>query len=165
MTEAARAAEGPAPPGVERFRERLRSGLRTEHDYVLLLGLRTFDTPGLVKRTNEGFSFHAWERFGRATALPVDELQRIVQISSRTLSRRKREGRLRSDESDRLLRVTRVFAAVLALFEGDVALARGWFSGPQPGLGGARPLDYAATEVGAREVEDLVGRLEYRIPS
>lgn len=43
--------------------------------------------------------------------------------------------------------------------------ARRWLSSPQVGLGGAVPLDYAETEVGAREVEDLLGRIEYGVYS
>ncbi|HWH91978.1 MAG TPA: MbcA/ParS/Xre antitoxin family protein, partial [Candidatus Binatia bacterium] len=31
------------------------------------------------------------------------------------------------------------------------------------GLGGAVPLDYASTETGAREVEDLLGRIKYSV--
>ena len=33
------------------------------------------------------------------------------------------------------------------------------------GLGGAIPLEYAETEVGAREVENLLGRIEYGVYS
>ena len=36
---------------------------------------------------------------------------------------------------------------------------------PQVGLGGAVPLDYAETELGAREVEDLLSRIEYGVYS
>jgi len=45
----------------------------------------------------------------------------------------------------------------------DEHLARRWLSSPQRGLGGAVPLDYAETEIGAREVEDLLGRIEYGV--
>ena len=43
--------------------------------------------------------------------------------------------------------------------------ARKWLASPQAGLGGAVPLEYAETEVGAREVEDLLGRIEYGVYS
>ena len=43
--------------------------------------------------------------------------------------------------------------------------ARRWLSAPHVGLGGAVPLEYAATEVGAREVDDLLGRIEYGVYS
>ena len=43
--------------------------------------------------------------------------------------------------------------------------ARQWLTSPQVGLGGAVPLEYAETEVGAREVEDLLGRIEFGVYS
>ena len=43
--------------------------------------------------------------------------------------------------------------------------ARQWLASPQVGLGGEVPLEYAETEVGAREVEDLLGRIEYGVYS
>jgi putative toxin-antitoxin system antitoxin component (TIGR02293 family) len=48
---------------------------------------------------------------------------------------------------------------------GDVASARAWLTHKQPGLGGAVPLDFARTEIGAREVENLLGRIEYGVYS
>ncbi|HVR29408.1 MAG TPA: antitoxin Xre/MbcA/ParS toxin-binding domain-containing protein, partial [Thermoanaerobaculia bacterium] len=91
------------------------------------------------------------------------ELARLIQISPRTLVRRREQGRLSSEESDRLLRVSRVLGKALALFDGDVAATRAWFSGPAPALGGRTPQEVAVTEVGAREVESLVGRLEHGV--
>jgi putative toxin-antitoxin system antitoxin component (TIGR02293 family) len=42
---------------------------------------------------------------------------------------------------------------------------RRWLASPQVGLGGEVPLSFAQTEVGAREVEDLLGRIEYGVYS
>ena len=135
------------------------------HGYAALLGLRTFDTPGLLARIHAGLSFHAWERFLQTTGLPRDVVLEAVQISSRTLARRRSEGRLQTDESDRLLRLARVFARTQALFEGRADAARAWLLGEQMALGGATPLRYASTDVGAREVEALIGRLEHGVAS
>ena len=59
--------------------------------------------------------------------------------------------------------MSRVFARAIELFEGDDRAARRWLSAPQRALGGAVPLTLAKTEVGAREVERLVGRLEHGV--
>jgi len=159
----------PAPrhryPDIERFYAKVAAGELVGHYYVILLGLKTFDTAKLVERIHRGLSYSAWERFVRNLALPKEAATSLVQISSRTLSRRKEEGRLHPDESDRLLRATRLFARTLELFEGDADQARLWLTSPQPALGGASPLEYAATEVGVREIEALIGRLEHGIPS
>ena len=84
-------------------------------------------------------------------------------MKPRTLDRRKREGHLLPEESDRLLRVSRVFGKALELFEGDPKSAREWLSAPQTALGGAVPLDMARTDIGALEVEALAGRLEHGV--
>jgi putative toxin-antitoxin system antitoxin component (TIGR02293 family) len=46
---------------------------------------------------------------------------------------------------------------------GTVDRARQWLKYPQRGLGGAVPLDYASSEIGAREVDDLLGRIDYGV--
>ena len=61
------------------------------------------------------------------------------------------------------MRVSRVFGMTLALFEGDVEAARAWFATPAPALGDRTPLDVSTTEIGAREVENLIGRLEHGV--
>jgi putative toxin-antitoxin system antitoxin component (TIGR02293 family) len=48
---------------------------------------------------------------------------------------------------------------------GGIDEARQWLNSSQLGLGGAVPLDYAETELGAREVESLLGRIEYGVYS
>jgi putative toxin-antitoxin system antitoxin component (TIGR02293 family) len=77
------------------------------------------------------------------------------------MARRRREGRLLPAESDRLLRAARVWGLALELFEGDADAARRWLAAPSRALGGKPPLEVARTEIGAREVEQLVGRLEH----
>lgn len=134
-----------------------------DHPYLLLLGLEPMDTFRLVERVEEGFSFGELEHLMRNVGLSREEVAGLVQIKPRTLDRRKKEGRLNPEESDRLLRVSRVFGSAIALFEGDTGAARGWLSSRQRALGGAVPLVMAKTEIGAREVEGLIGRLEYGV--
>ena len=127
---------------------------------VVLLGLRLSDPGEIIKRVEEGLGFHTLERFQKITRIPTDDLATVVAIKLRTLHRRKREGRLDPEESDRLLRVSRVFAKTLDLFEGDAEAAKQWFYAPARALGGKRPLDFARTDLGTREVEALIDRLE-----
>ncbi len=67
--------------------------------------------------------------------------------------------------AEQLLRVDRIIGCSLELFEGDRDGAVEWLLSSQPALGGASPMDVAKTEVGAREVEDLIGRLEHGVYS
>jgi putative toxin-antitoxin system antitoxin component (TIGR02293 family) len=125
-----------------------------------MLGIPAPDTPSLVRRVQEGFPFAALERLRQAFSLSTDEVLTLVQIPSRTMTRRKGSGRLKADESDRVLRAARLMHKAAALFNNEPAAAKAWMTTPQRGLGGAVPLDLASTEVGAREVEDALGRIE-----
>jgi len=150
-------------PDVGRFRGFLARGGPGAHAYVVLLGLDVFDTQQLLRAVKNGLPFRALERFQHNTGLGFDVLIDLVDIPRRTLARRKRDSRLAPDESDRLLRASRVFARALALFEGDREAATEWFTARQPALGGAVPIALAKTDLGAREVEALAGRLEHGI--
>lgn len=149
---------------IEAFRRKsLGSSKSTQHAYVTLLGLEPSDTFGLMRKVEKGLPFRAAERLCRNMALTLEELAELIQVRPRTLSRRKEEGRLQPDESDRTVRASRLFGRALELFEGDAVAARAWLSSAQPALGGAVPLSIARTELGAREVEDLIGRLEHGV--
>lgn len=139
------------------------AGHRGGHPYASLLGFRTFDSAGLHRKVREGFSYSALERFRRTADLSAAEVGAVLQIPERTFHRRKIEGRLRADESDRLLRFTRLFGKALELFEGDAGAARAWLEHPLAALGGARPIELARTDPGAGAVEDVIGRLEHGV--
>src|SRR5215216_7647761 len=138
-------------------------GWGANHPYLLLLGLDPMDTPRLVERVGEGLSFGELEHLRENMGLSREEISELVQIRPRTLDRRKKEGRLHPEESDRLVRASRVFGRAITLFEGDVEGALGWLSSPQRALGGAVPLEMSRTEIGAGEVEGLIGRLEHGV--
>lgn len=96
--------------------------------------------------------------------VPMDKLVPMLGISKATLHRRKATGKLDSAESDRVVRFARLMGKAVEVME-SAENARRWLTSPQVGLGGAVPLEYAETEVGAREVEDLLGRIEYGVYS
>jgi len=149
---------------------RKRPGSRTADtaarlEPLTLLGLdRPRTAEGAVREIERGFAYGAVERFQQATALSLEQVADLIRIPARTLQRRK-GSRLRPTESDRLLRASRIFGLALDLFDGQLEAARRWFLAPNRALGGRTPLDYTRTDVGAREVEQLLGRLEHGIPS
>ena len=93
----------------------------------------------------------------------LSRLAATIGIPERTLARRRVSRRLTPDESERLLRISAIFEDAVDLFEGDVAAAVNWLNTPRKLLGDRSPLAYARTETGAREVENLIGRLEHGI--
>ena len=139
---------------------RTASTRTSRHDYAKLIGVQVKNSVELVKHVEKGLSFTAVEALQKQMDLAAKEMALLLDIKFRTFLRRKEAGRLQPAESDRVLRTSRLFARAKDLFEGDQAAARGWLMTSQRALGGAIPLEIAKTEVGAREVERIIGRLE-----
>jgi len=152
-----------ATPDLERLRQFARQGAPGPHAYVVLLGMNTFDSREILRAVHKGLPYRAFDRFCRNTGLSFDAVIALIDIPRRTMTRRKADGRFLPGESDRLLRASRLFAQALELFEGDRAAAVGWLMAAQSALGHATPLDLARTDVGSREVERLITRLEHGV--
>ena len=127
------------------------------------LGISADSAHELIREVMRGFSYKALAALEANSGVSVQTLAEIIGIPERTLARRKAAGRLAPDESERLLRVSSVFEKAVELFEGDVFSAVQWLATPKRALEKQTPLDYARTEVGAREVENLIGRLEHGV--
>jgi len=92
-------------------------------------------------------------------------LSRKLGIARRTLTRRLSRGaRLTAAESDRTARLARVYANAIEMI-GDESKAVEWLLTPNRALGGERPLDQLDTDLGARTVEDILGRIAYGVYS
>ncbi len=118
----------------------------------------------LIRQIQKGLRFSELQTLQNSLDLAFEQLAAKLCISRSTLHRRKAAGRLSPDESDKVMRLSRLLDHAAKVF-GDVEKARAWLKFPQVGLGGAVPLDYAQTEVGAREVDDLLGRIDYGVYS
>jgi putative toxin-antitoxin system antitoxin component (TIGR02293 family) len=116
----------------------------------------------VIARLKGGLAFRELEELRDLLDLPMDRLAAHLGISRATLHRRKVAGRLDTGESDRIFRYARLLGLAVSTME-SLGAARAWLAAPQVGLGGESPLAYAETEVGAREVEDLLGRIEYGV--
>jgi putative toxin-antitoxin system antitoxin component (TIGR02293 family) len=82
-------------------------------------------------------------------------------VPKTTLHRRQR---LTAEESERLERLARMAALAEQVWE-DEARAQEFLISPQPQLDGERPVDLARSDLGTREVEELLFRLEYSLPA
>jgi putative toxin-antitoxin system antitoxin component (TIGR02293 family) len=138
-----------------------RQTLRLRHGASL--GLTASTSADLIEQLERGFSFKTLHTLESRSGLALSRLASVVGIPERTLARRKASGRLTPDESERLLRISAIFEDAVNLFEGDVSAAVNWLTTPRKALGDRPPLAYARTEPGAREVENLIGRLEHGI--
>jgi putative toxin-antitoxin system antitoxin component (TIGR02293 family) len=124
------------------------------------LGLPALETDALIRKLQTGLSFKALQSFSSESSIPISEIGDTLQVPERTLARRRVAGRLSSEESEKLLRLSNIFEQAVGLFEGDVKAAVAWLRSPKRALAYNAPLAYARTEIGARQVEDLIGRSE-----
>jgi putative toxin-antitoxin system antitoxin component (TIGR02293 family) len=92
------------------------------------------------------------------------EAAAVLHLPQRTIARRKKEQRLQADESDRLLRLARVGAQAAAVL-GDEEKAAQWLRRPNRALGQRAPLDLMDSEIGSRQVEEVLARIEHGIVS
>ena len=88
---------------------------------------------------------------------------RLLDISPSTVRRRRHNNKLTPGESTKVLRYFHIQRLATGLMEGDETAARQWLFSPLAILGGDPPLEHARTEVGAREVEQLIGRIEHGV--
>jgi putative toxin-antitoxin system antitoxin component (TIGR02293 family) len=125
----------------------------------------------------EGFS--EWEEIRRAVeeGLPVEavkelqaELKRIgvsrpSEYVEAIVSRatRQRRDRLRPEEGERLLRVATIIALALDVW-GDEADAGAFLTSSHAMLGGAKPIERALSEMGARQVEQILYGMDLGLP-
>jgi putative toxin-antitoxin system antitoxin component (TIGR02293 family) len=129
------------------------------------LGLHAASSAELIQNVERGLSFQALQSLASHTGITVAHLAPILGIPERTLARRKSRGKLSMAESERLLRLSSVFEKAVELFEGDISAAVKWLNTPNKALANNPPLAYSRTELGAREVEMLIGRLEHGVVS
>lgn len=120
--------------------------------------------PELIEVVRDGLPIEELTDLQACLEVPMERLATLLGISKATLHRRKASGRLDASESDRVVRFARLMGKAVEVFEHPEA-ARRWLRSPQVGLGGAVPLDYSETEIGAREVEELLGRIEHGVYS
>jgi putative toxin-antitoxin system antitoxin component (TIGR02293 family) len=127
-----------------------------------VLGKAGWTPQEVIKKVRNGLPYKALDSLAHTLALSSDEISRIFFIPSRTLMRRKKSHRLTPEESDRVLRVARVAAHAIDTFEGPERAIE-WLKSPNPALGRVPPLSLLDTDIGVREVERILGRIDHGV--
>lgn len=127
------------------------------------LGRRVNSLADFDDLVREGFSWSAVAHAKEALDISDRDFASLLEMSPRTLARKKKDRtRLNLAASDRLFRLVRMVTLACEVLEGRQP-ALDWLNQPQLGLGGRVPFDLIRTEAGAREVEKLLGRIEYGV--
>lgn len=123
------------------------------------IGIQAGKLEDLILALKKGLPVNSLHKLCKNMGVPESKLAATVNIAQRTLTRRKLEGRFRPDESERVLRLARLFERAVEVI-GSEQGAQQWFQSPVKGLGGKTPLEFADTEPGALEVEIMLDRIE-----
>jgi putative toxin-antitoxin system antitoxin component (TIGR02293 family) len=119
----------------------------------------------LAQLVRKGLPASSVKALAEKLAVGNAALSRKLGIPQRTMTRRlSQRSRLTVAESDRTVRLARVYAHAVEMI-GDEEKAVKWLGTSNRALGGALPLDQLDTDVGAREVEDVLGRIAYGVYS
>lgn len=122
-----------------------------------------FDDARMAAEIQQGLPAGMFFSLRDALGVSQEFMSQAISIPARTVMRRQaKKERLKPDESERLLRLARILVRAQQVFESAVR-ARAWLFAANLALGGATPLDFARTEPGAREVENVLGRLEHGV--
>lgn len=130
--------------------------------YGVGLGLEVSTVGDLLETLEQGLPAAAFGRLQTLLGISQKVLASYLGLSEATLHRRFAEGHFRADESERLYRYAGIVERATMLFEDEVK-ARAWLGKPALALGEQTPLDFARSEQGAREVLDVIERLEYGV--
>src|SRR6266487_5994998 len=84
----------------------------------------------LIRQIQKGLRFSELETLQNSIDMPFEQLAVKLSISRSTLQRRKAAGRLSPDESDKVMRLSRLLEHATNVF-GDIEKARAWLKFPQ----------------------------------
>lgn len=130
-----------------------------------LMAGRELDTTTMDTIITSGFGACTVYAVKSALDLKNSYLAKTMGMSEKTLQRRcEANKKLSPIESDRLYRVIRIYSLATRALE-DADAARKWLTRPQRGLGNRIPIDMIQTEAGTKEVENLLGQIEYGVIS
>ena len=121
---------------------------------------RIVNVDQLRETVKAGLPYASLEALIGKFGLAREEAAAALHLPHRTIARRKKEQKLQADESDRLLRLARVGAQAAATL-GSEEKAVQWLRRPNRALGNRAPLDLIDSDIGTRQVEEVLGRIEH----
>ena len=115
-----------------------------------------------IGSVREGLSTEVFKTVAANLDMSARQLAGVLRIPDRTLDRRLKHGVLSPEESDRLARVAKILQRAHEVF-GNAEKARGWMNTRLAAFEGETPLQRADTSLGASQVEDVLGRIDYGV--
>jgi putative toxin-antitoxin system antitoxin component (TIGR02293 family) len=118
---------------------------------------------GDIDLIRNGVRYHLMHTVQKEYDLSDKLFARCIGISNKTYSRLKASnGKLSPLSADRVYRLKKIRELAAKVLESPEN-AMSWLRRPQPGLGGAVPLELLDTEPGYEQVQLLLNQLEYGV--
>ena len=128
------------------------------------LGVRVSSQQDLITAVRRGLRTATVEAVIEELNAPCAKVLPALKIARRTMERRKVQGRLLPQESERVYRLAKVLALAESVL-GSKEKARHWLNTPNRALENVTPLALTETEAGADEVTSILGRIDFGIYS
>jgi putative toxin-antitoxin system antitoxin component (TIGR02293 family) len=125
---------------------------------------RVRSADGLRARVRIGLPYSALEALAGRLGASRAEMAGVLGVPARTLARRRVSGRFTVSESDRLVRLGRIAALAEQVLGGRDKAVR-WLHRANRALGQRVPVRELDTDLGAREVEAILLRIEHGVYS
>jgi putative toxin-antitoxin system antitoxin component (TIGR02293 family) len=103
------------------------------------------------------------ERTVRHVVLDRGEARRLIARIVPPATYKRRKAVLKPEESEKVERLARVIATAEEAWDSE-ADARQFLTSPHPLLGNRSPIEVAQTELGARQVEELLWQIVHGLP-
>jgi putative toxin-antitoxin system antitoxin component (TIGR02293 family) len=114
----------------------------------------------LREAAKSGLPYASLETVILKLRLGREEAAAVLHLPQRTIARRKKEQKLQADESDRVLRLARIGAQASATLGNEEKAAK-WLRRANRALGNRTPLELLDNDIGSRQVEEVLGRMEH----
>jgi putative toxin-antitoxin system antitoxin component (TIGR02293 family) len=114
----------------------------------------------LRETVKAGLPYASLEALLGKFGLAREEAAAALHLPRRTIARRKKERKLQADESDRLLRLARISALAASILGGEEKAAQ-WLRRANRALGNRTPLELMDSDIGTRQIEEVLGRIDH----
>jgi len=116
----------------------------------------------MLEVVRKGLPYRAFEALLNVIELQLSQLSLLIGVPPRTLARRRTAKQFNPLESDRLYRIAHVLGVAKHTL-GSLDKAKVWLRRPNRALGGTKPLSLLDTDIGVRQVEDVLARISYGV--
>lgn len=112
-----------------------------------------------IKVVNIGIKKHSVTRLASLMKIPMKDMAALLNISYKTLGRKKESDTFDSISSSLSIEIAEVLSKGFSVFEDADKLSR-WLQKENKALQGRKPIDFLNTPTGIKMINRLLGRIE-----